>query len=108
MVVHRKELDVKLRALCVRLGEKGMTTNCELGKYVIVFFGLKFSASGVALNDDKVIALAGIPINASELHSFLGLVVYCSTYILDLDTITRCGRQQQPPNMSGQRCTTRR
>jgi hypothetical protein len=52
----------------------------------ITFFGLHFTENGVSLNEIKTKALNEfkVPNNASELHSFLGLVVYASRWIKDL------------------------
>ena len=71
-----------------------MTTslgNCELGVSEINFFGLKLSASGVALGDNKIEALlnAADPETQSELSSFLGLAVYAANYIQDLATLAK-------------------
>ena len=71
----------------------GITLNfekCKLNKTELIFFGLKFSPSGVSLTDDKINALmkASYPKTSGELHSFLGLVSYCSRYIPNQATIT--------------------
>ena len=88
----REDHDKNLVALCERLKEKGLTAspeNCKLGVEELVFFGLKLSKNGVAVNDDKVKALmeAGVPENASEVRSFLGLATYCGNHIPNLATI---------------------
>lgn len=86
---HDKALDSVLN----RLERNGLTVNknkCIFKKPEINFFGLKLSHNGVLLNQEKTIALknAQVPRNASELHSFLGLIVYASRWIKDLATIS--------------------
>ena len=83
---NRKLHDLTLISLCKRLRECGMTTskeNCKLDVHELTFFGLKISKYGVAVGEDKVLALreAKKPDKASELHRFLGLANYCSTHI---------------------------
>ena len=86
------EHDERLYKLCERLKLHGLTaspTNCSLGVTELVFFGLRVSSEGVAIGEDKVKALkeAGEPKDSSELRSFLGLAVYCSSHIPDLATL---------------------
>jgi hypothetical protein len=76
-----------------RLDENGLTINEAKGLFnqsEVTFFGLHFTANGVSLNETKTKALNEfkVPNNASELHSFLGLVVYPSRWIKDLSTLT--------------------
>ena len=64
-----------------RLAEKNLTVNpdkCKFDVSEVNFFGLKLSAKGVSLNDEKLNALKTFktPANAAELLSFLGLAVY--------------------------------
>ena len=79
----RREHDQNLRALLERLRNLGMTIGPDsvekFRKEEISFFGLKVSASGIAIGDEKADALlnAGKPGTASELRRFLGLAVYC-------------------------------
>ena len=96
LIVHAKtrELhDLYLVSLCDRLRKCGMTAskdNCKLGVEELTFFGLKISKKGVAIGDDKVLALKNAvkPDNASELRSFLGLAGYCSTHIPELASLS--------------------
>jgi len=80
---NRKQHDENLRALLVRLRALGMTVGLDslnqLGKEELSFFGLKISAAGITVGDDKADALlnAANPGTPSELRSFLGLAVYC-------------------------------
>ena len=72
--------------------EKGLTVNpkkCVFGAELIDFFGLRLCKDGVSLNEAKTRALREFkkPDSSSELHSFLGLSVYCSRWIQDLATV---------------------
>jgi len=95
ILVYGKTLDEHdrcLLALCERLKAMGLTADpesCDFGVEETSFFGLKLSKNGVSLGDDKVKALrqAEIPKSASEVRSFLGLAVYCASYIPKLATI---------------------
>ena len=83
----------RLHALLTRLNDLGITLNfdkCEFNKTELTFFGLKFSPNGVSLTDNKIDALinAPYPKTSGELHSFLGLVSYCSRYIPHQASIT--------------------
>lgn len=87
-----EEHDQRLERLCERLKECGLTAspnNCVLGVSELIFFGLNISANGVAPGEDKAKAIkeAGPPSTTSELRSFLGLAIYCSTHIPNLATI---------------------
>ena len=79
----RREHDENLRALLERLRCLGMTIGLDsvqkMGKEELNFFGLKVSAAGIAIGDEKADALlnAARPGTPSELRSFLGLAVYC-------------------------------
>jgi hypothetical protein len=88
----REEHDDSLVELCKRLEQSGLTAsaeNCTLGVEKLTFFGLNLSKDGVAVNEDKVMALiqAGPPKTAGELRSYLGLALYCSAHIPDLATL---------------------
>ena len=89
----RAQHDEHLLQLCERLRSLGLTVgrdNCKLGVSELEFFGLKISAKGVALGNDKVEALksASQPATPSELRSFLGLAVYGGNFIPNLATIS--------------------
>ena len=49
-----------------------------MGKEKLVFFGLKVSAAGIAIEQEKpeAMVIAARPGTQSELRSFLGLAVY--------------------------------
>ena len=59
---------------------------CEFNKNEVIFFGLNFNSKGVSLKEDKIKALKEFktPKDAAELQSFLGLSVYASRWIPDL------------------------
>ena len=87
------EPDTRLHALLNRLNNLGSTLNfekCELNKTELTFFGLKFTPDGVSLTDNKINALmqAAYPETTSGLHSYLGLLSYCSRNIPHQATIT--------------------
>ena len=89
----RAQHDEHLLKLCQRQRSLGLTVgrdNCKLGVSELEFFGLKISAKGVALGNDKVEALksASQPATPSELRSFLGLAVYGGNFIPNLPTIS--------------------
>ena len=78
----RSDYDKNLRALLERLRNLGMTIGDsinKMGKEELTFFGLKVSAAGIAIGDEKADALlnAAKPGTPGELRSFLGLAVYC-------------------------------
>ncbi|CAF1025218.1 unnamed protein product, partial [Brachionus calyciflorus] len=89
MTVDESEnYDVVNKVLQILL-EHGLTVNpkkCIFGAKEITFFGLRLSADGVSLSEQKVQALRefNAPDNASELHSFLGLSNYASRWIPNL------------------------
>ncbi|CAF1005479.1 unnamed protein product [Brachionus calyciflorus] len=82
-----------VRQVLQRLAETGLTLNekkCQFGLTEVTFFGVKLSASGISLSDQKVEALKQLktPENASELHSFLGLSTFASRWIPGLSQKT--------------------
>lgn len=88
-----KELESIVNAVLTRLASLGLTLNidkCEFNKEKVDFFGLNFSSNGVNLKEVKAQALknAKKPTNASELHSFLGLAVWCSKFIENFSSIS--------------------
>ena len=79
-------------AVLQRLEEKGLTLNlekCQLYKKEVIFFGLRFSADGIAPTDDRVKALkeAETPIDAKALHSFLCTVLWSARFMKDVCTV---------------------
>ena len=76
------------------MASKGFTLNpnkCEFSRTSIDFFGLTFSAEGIAIQGSKIEALIGAnnPKNASEVRSILGLANYCSRFIEHLATTVK-------------------
>ena len=81
-----------LLAVLERLEERGVTLNlekCQFYKKEGVFYGLRFSAEGVAPTEDRVKALreAKAPTNAKELHSFLCTILWSARFMKDVSTI---------------------
>ena len=79
-------ISTTLNPVLKRLDDNNLTVNnkkCEFNKEEIEFFGLKFNKNGVSPNEIKTKAFldAKAPENKSQLHSFLGLSVYCSRFI---------------------------
>ena len=89
---NREQHRENLLAALERLRDNGITLNlakCKFEQTEVKFFGLIFSAKGVRLSHEKRQALleADKPQSQSELHSFLGLSVYCSRFIQDFATV---------------------
>ena len=85
--------DHSLKQTLQRLQANGLTLNkekCLFSVPELVFFGFKISAAGVAPDNKKVEAIKGAwaPQNTGELHSFLGLVNYCTRFIPNFATIS--------------------
>ena len=81
-----EEHDQNLHALLSKLESVGLTLSkekCQFRRTELEFFGMKFSAEGIALTDARIKALrdAKKPETQSELRSFLGLASYCSRSI---------------------------
>ena len=95
ILIHGKDEEDHQRALLAvlqRLEEKGLTLNlekCQLYKKEVIFFGLRFSADGIAPTDDRVKALkeAETPIDAKALHSFLCTVLWSARFMKDVCTV---------------------
>ena len=89
IIVHGKtqeEHDANLHALLKRLQALGFTANlrkCEFDLPSIDFFGVSFSARGMAPSDSRVAAfqLAEAPNSASELRSILAIANYSARFI---------------------------
>ena len=56
----------------------------------MIYFGLKFSADGISLTDERIKALkeATAPVTVSELNSYMGLAVCASRFIEYFSTVT--------------------
>ena len=95
ILIHGKDEEDHQRALLAvlrRLEEKGLTLNlekCQLYKKEVTFFGLRFSADGIAPTEDRVKALreAEIPTDAKALHSFLCTVLWSARFMKDVCTV---------------------
>ena len=83
-----EEPDQNLKAVFLRLREKGLTLNkskCEFRKDKLEFFGYVFSKDGISPNPNKVADVVDLqtPSTASEVRSLLGMTNYCSRFIPD-------------------------
>ena len=72
----QQEHDDNLNKVLKRLSDSGLTITkrkCKFNKTQIDFFGMRFSAAGISIQDDKLSALinATNPNTPSEVHSFL-------------------------------------
>lgn len=79
---HNDEQHIKnLKAVLARLEEHGLKANIDKCKFLepeVVFCGIKISSKGLHKTDDKIKAVidAPIPMDKTQLRSFLGLVNY--------------------------------
>jgi transposase InsO family protein len=81
-----EQLESRFREVLKRLKHHGFTVKvkkCVYNESEITFFGLKLSAHGASLSDQKTAALKNFktPSDKSELHSFLALANYASRWI---------------------------
>ena len=86
-------LEANVDAELKRLKSSGLILNlkkCQFNQKEIEFFGLTFSKAAVSLKEVKASALRNTkrPRNRSELHSFLGLAVWCSKFIENFATVS--------------------
>ena len=75
------------------LEDNGLTINgdkCAFYQKEVIFFGLRFTADGVAPTEDRCKALreATPPANVKELRSLLGMVQFSARFIQELADIT--------------------
>ena len=112
IIVHDKdhaEHDACLELVIKRLEERGLNLNaakCQFSMDKLTFAGMVLSANGISCAADKVEAVTSTrePQNASETHSFLGLINYCGWFIPDLATISeplRCLTKADMPLVFG-------
>ena len=87
------EHDIALEQVLQRFEDCGLTLGlpkCQFDQSEIEFFGMKFSAEGMAPAEEKVKALmqAPAPQSSAEVRSFLGMANYSATNIHGYSTIT--------------------
>ena len=88
-----KEHNERLEEVLKKLKEKGLKLHkekCCFNMIKVEFMSRVLSKDSVAPEESKIKAVASArePKNASEVHSFLGLVNYCGRFIPDLATIS--------------------
>ncbi len=94
-----EEHDKNLRAVQVRLQEKGLTLNkskCKLHQKSVEYFGHVFSSDGVKASPTKLEAISQLkpPTNVSEVRSVLGLTNYVgSRFIPNYAALTHSLRE---------------
>ena len=81
-----------------RLEERNLKINLRKSKFLqneILYMGHKISADGIAPDSTKidVINTLKAPNNIKELHSFLGMITYCSKFLPNFATNTDPLRQ---------------
>ena len=91
---HAKQLDMLLQTI----EDSGLTLKlpkCSFAVPEINVFGHIVSSRGIQPDKKKVEAVANAPApkTSAEVHSFLGLVNYCSRYVADYSTTTYPLRQ---------------
>ncbi len=89
----QKEHDDNLQALLQRLRDTGLSakkSKCLFNVDSLWFYSMILSKNGIRPDQEKVVAIKNTPApnNVKELHSFLGLVNYCSKFIPNFSTIT--------------------
>ena len=96
IIVYGKDVeehDERLNKLLERLESVGFTANlgkCEFRTKEINFFGVNFSAEGMAPSAKRVEAFqqTSAPVNASEVRSLLATANYSTRFIKDFASIT--------------------
>ena len=89
----QEQHDKHLLQLLKTTSTRGLVFNsrrCQISKPQITFFGTIFSAKGKKLDPIKIHALQDLPPpqNQKQLQSFLGLVNYLQTFLLDIASKT--------------------
>jgi hypothetical protein len=79
---HLKHVDLVLEAI----EKSGLTlspSKCHIGYQSLLLLGQKVSRLGISTHQEKVDAIVALkePKNTNELHTFLGMMVYFSSYI---------------------------
>ena len=96
--------DIALHKLLARLESVGFTANlikCEFRLKEIDFFGVNFSAAGMAPSSKRVDALknASAPTSASEVRSLLAVANYSARFIKDFASIVAPLRELTKPEV---------
>ena len=94
LVFGRTEEDHQRTLLAVlqRLEERGLTLNldkCQLYQKEVIFYGMRFSAEGIAPTEDRVKALKETvaPTDVKILHSFLCTIIWSARFMKDVNTV---------------------
>jgi hypothetical protein len=90
----KSEHDERLHQLLERLNDSGMTANeekCSFGKESINFYGVNFSANGMAPSTERIKSLseAKRPESNTEVRSFLATANYSARFIKNFSSITQ-------------------
>ena len=90
---NENELIKRIDHTLQRLREKNLTVNlkkCEFLQDELVYMVHKLSATGVSPDKERVDAIKVLkePSNVHKLRSFLGMITYCSKFILQFATLT--------------------
>ena len=88
-----KEHDDRVKRVCTRLAEKGLTLNrekCRFAQSEVLYMGFLISGKGYRPAESKIAAVENfrVPESPEEVRSFLGLVNYCGSFIPDLSTVS--------------------
>ena len=99
----KQEHDMALVQTVVRLNDCGLTANapkCIFDRPKLEFFGLMFSKTGTSPSEEKVKAIQnlGVPQNASEVRSFLGMANFSCHFIPNYSNLTHPLRELTKKN----------
>ena len=72
-------------------------SKCQFSMDMLTFMGMVLSGNIISCAAEKVVAVTSArePENASQTHSFLGLVNYCGQFIPNLATFSEPLRRQK-------------
>ena len=92
------EMLERLEQTLQRLRIHGITVNkskCKFFQSKVTYMGHVLSADGLSPDPIKVEAIAALksPTCAKEVHSFLGMITYCASFIPNLASLTESLRQ---------------